>query len=97
MSLSENTKIDKIEIVESGVVIVREVTTIEKDGVVMAQNFHRTSFVPGQDISNQSDQIKSLCETVWTPEVIANYTRILEEHSSRLGTPNTPQENNEAQ
>jgi len=83
MSLTETKVIDKIEVVESGVVQVREVNRVMKDGAEIARNFHRWCLTPGQDVSDQADNVKAICQAAWTPEIIAAYQAQLE--ASRLG------------
>lgn len=73
MSLSETKSIDKIEILETGVIQVREATRIIKDGEQIAETYHRWVFVPGQDISGQPANVQAIALSVWTPEVIATY------------------------
>ena len=71
--LTETKVIDKIEVLESGVVQVREATRILKDGEQIAQTFHRWSLTPGQDISDQASNVQAIANAAWTPEVIAAY------------------------
>jgi hypothetical protein len=83
MALTENKVIDKIEVVESGVVQVREVNRVLKDGAEIARNFHRWTLAPGQDVSDQAANVQAICQAAWTPEVIAAYQAQLE--ANRLG------------
>ena len=76
--LTETKVIDKIEVLESGVVQVREATRILKDGEQIAQTFHRWSLTPGQDISDQASNVQAIANAAWTPEVIAAYQAQLE-------------------
>jgi hypothetical protein len=85
MAITETKKIDKIEIVEDGSILVREATNIVKDGQVIATTYHRSSFIPGSDISAQPDNIKAIANTVWTPEVIAAYNTAQQELLARIG------------
>lgn len=73
MSLTETKLIDKIEVVENGTVQVREATRIMKDGEQIAQTYHRWSFAPGSDISEQPANVQAIAFAAWTPEVIAAY------------------------
>ena len=78
MALTETKVIDKIEVVENGIVQVREATRISRDGEQIAQTYHRWTLSPGQDVSDQPDNVKAICQAVWTPEVIAAYQAQLE-------------------
>jgi hypothetical protein len=83
MALSEVKVIDKVEVVENGIVQVREATRILKDGEQIAQTYHRWTLSPGQDVSDQPANVQSICQAAWTPEIIAAYQAQLE--ASRLG------------
>lgn len=70
MALSEQTGIDKVEILFTPggpVVQVRETTTIFRDGVALSKSHHRYSKAPGNDLTGLSDDISSLCNLVFTP------------------------------
>ena len=73
MSLTEIKTIDQITVTENGTVLYREATRILRDGEQIAQTFHRTSLVPGQDISGVPAQVAAIAQAVWTPEIIAAY------------------------
>ena len=81
--LTEQKTIDKIEVVESGAVQVREVNRVLKDGGEIARNYHRWVLTPGQDVSDQAANVQAICQAAWTPEVIAAYQAQLE--ANRLG------------
>jgi hypothetical protein len=73
MSLTKETLVDKIEVVQSGVVQVRQATRIMENGVQISETFHRWCIVPGQDYSDQADNVKLICEVTHTPAVIAAF------------------------
>jgi hypothetical protein len=83
MALTENTKIDQIEVVADWNIQVRQATTIEKDGVQVARTFHRWVLTPDMDISNQEQKVKDIANAAWTPEVRAAYTAFKEEQASK--------------
>lgn len=76
--LTETKVIDKIEVVENGIVQVREATRIMKDGEQIAQTYHRWLLTPGQDVSDQPANVQAIANAAWTPEVIAAYQAQLE-------------------
>jgi hypothetical protein len=78
MALTETKVIDKIEVVENGIVQVREATRILKDGEQIAQTYHRWTLTPGQDISDQASNVQAVANAAWTPEVIAAYQASIE-------------------
>ena len=83
MSLSKEINVDKIEIVESGTVQVREVTRIMEDGNELSKSYHRWTIAPGQDYSDQPDNVKAICAVAHTPAVIAAFQA--QQEANRLG------------
>ena len=73
MALTENTQIDKIEVIELGIVQVRQVTIIERDGVFVTRTYHRWSLTPDMDISDQEQQVQNIANAVWTDEIKSAY------------------------
>ena len=73
MSLTETKVIDQITVTENGTVLYREATRILKDGEQIAQTFHRTSLIPGQDLTGQPERVVAIAAVAWTPEVITAY------------------------
>ena len=82
MALTETKVIDKIEIVEDGVVQVREATRILRDGQEIAKTYRRWSFAPASDVGEMPPNVVAVCNTVWTPEVIAAYQAKVASHQS---------------
>jgi hypothetical protein len=74
----KETTVDQITITENGIILYREATRIIEDGKELTKTYHRTSLTPGQDITNQPQKVKDICETVWTEEVIAAYQAQME-------------------
>ena len=73
MALTKEVLIDQITVIENGIVLVREVTRIMEDGKELSKQYHRTSFVPNDDVSSQTDNVQAICKAAWTPEIIASY------------------------
>lgn len=73
MSLIETKVIDQITVTENGTVLFREATRILKDGEQIAQTYHRTSLVPGQDLTGVPANVSAIAQVAWTPEVVAAY------------------------
>jgi len=78
MALTETKVIDQITVTENGTVLYREATRILKNGEQISQTFHRTSLTPGQDYSDQPDNVKAICAVAHTPAVIAAYEAQIE-------------------
>ena len=73
MPLTKTTNVDQITISENGTVFYREATRIMEDGVQLSQTFHRSSLTPAQDLTGIPANVVAICNTVWTPEVVAAY------------------------
>ena len=73
MSLNKEQKIDKIEVVENGTLQVRQVTKIMEDGKELSSSYHRWSFAPGDDVSDQPANVQAIAAAAWTEAVIAAY------------------------
>lgn len=73
MAITKETVVDQITVTENGLVLVREATRIMEDGVQLSQTYHRTTLQPGQDVSDQPQNVQDICNIVWTPEIITAY------------------------
>jgi len=73
MSLTKQAVIDQITVTENGVILYREATRIMEDGNQISQTYHRSSLTPAQDLTGVPANVVAICNTVWTPEVIAAY------------------------
>ena len=85
MALTERTEIDRIEVVDMGIIQVRQCTTIERDGQFVSNSFHRWVLKPDQDISGQEKKVQDICNAAWTPEVRQAYETFKAEQANRLG------------
>jgi DNA-binding transcriptional LysR family regulator len=83
MSLTKSTAVDQITVTENGTVLYREATRIMEDGTQLSQTYHRTSLTPGQDLTGQPANVVAICNTAWTPEVVAAYQA--QQEANRLG------------
>jgi hypothetical protein len=79
MALEKQVVVDKIEVVEVGVVQVRTATRIVEDGKVISQSYHRHTIAPGQDYSQEDARVQAICAATHTPEVISAYQAMLSE------------------
>lgn len=72
--LIEQTIIDKLEVLPSGDVQVREANQVVKDGAVIASQFHRRVISisdPDPDLSWMDDASRAVVEAARTPERLA--------------------------
>jgi len=73
MALTEITKIDKIEVVETNHIQIRTATIIEKEGTEIAKTYHRHVLAPGDDVSSEDPKVQAIANAVWTEEIIAAF------------------------
>jgi hypothetical protein len=73
MALEKIQIVDRIEVVESGVVQVRTKTAIMEDGKQISGNFHRHVIAPGSDYSGEDARVQAICAATHTADVIASY------------------------
>lgn len=73
MALEKVQIVDRIEVVESGVVQVRTKTAIMEDGKQISGTFHRHVVAPGDDYSKQDARVKAICAATHTAAVVAAY------------------------
>jgi len=69
----EVTVVDNIAVLEDGQLQVRRAIRVLKDGVKIAEKFHREVLVPGQDLTGQDAKILAIADVVWTQAVIDAY------------------------
>jgi hypothetical protein len=73
MTLEKQTIVDRIEVVEIGVVQVRTATRILEDGKVISTTYQRHTVAPGQDYSNEDARVQSICKATHTKSVVDAY------------------------
>lgn len=73
MSLEKQEVIDKIDVLENGILQVRKATRIIEDDKVISMAYDRWTLTPGQDVTDQTQQVQDIAAVVWTPEVIQAY------------------------
>ena len=77
MAITKETVIDQITVTENGIILYREATRIMEDGTELTKTYHRSSLTPAQDLTNVPEKVVAICNTAWTPEVIAKYTETI--------------------
>ena len=73
MSLTKETIVDKIEVLENGCVQVRTATRVLEDGVILSSSFHRHVCSPDCDTTGEDPKVIAICSAVHTDAVIAAY------------------------
>jgi hypothetical protein len=88
MALEKSTKDDKIEIIDVGdwkVLQVRTATIVTDDGAELSRTFHRHVVSPNDDVSGESDEIKSLASTYFTDDAKAKHKAHMDAQSGGPG------------
>lgn len=66
MALTKETVVDKIEVLESGSIQVREAIRIIEDGKILSQSFHRYVLQPGDDLTDQDPKVTAIATATWS-------------------------------
>ena len=73
MTIEKTVSVDQIVVNENGVINYREASRIVEDGQEIAKSYTRRGLIPGQDLADIPPSVVAICNTVWTPEVVAAY------------------------
>jgi hypothetical protein len=73
MAITKELIVDRIEVLENGVIQVRTKTAIMEDGKQISSTFHRHVVAPGDDYSKQDARVKAICAATHTAAVVAAY------------------------
>ena len=76
MALEKSTKQDKIEIVDMKdwkLIQVRTATIVTDDGKEISRTFSRHILNPNSDLTNESDEVKSLASIYFTDDAKAKH------------------------
>jgi len=69
----------KLEIIPPfSIIQCRRADIIEKDGIEVGRTYRRHVRVPGNDVSDDCEELQAVAAALWTPEVIAAYQASLE-------------------
>jgi hypothetical protein len=85
MSLTKTTIIDQITVTENGIVLYREATRIMEDGNELSKTYHRSSLMPGQELTGIPANVVAICNVAWTEAVVAAYQAQLEANPLNQG------------
>ena len=78
MALTKETVVDKVEVLENGVVQVRTATRVLEDGVQLSSSYHRHFLEPSTkasgswadtDISGEDARVQAVATATWTSAV----------------------------
>lgn len=77
MSLTKQVTQDKIEVINVGdwsVIQVRTKTAVIEDGVELSSSYHRHVVAPTDDLTNESTEVTSIANAVFTQDMKDAYT-----------------------
>jgi hypothetical protein len=72
MALEQKIVIDKIEVMENGVIQVRQRTDIfdsKSPSVIIAFNYYRWTLTPAQDLTDQAPNVVAVANAIWTADL----------------------------
>ena len=81
MAITKRTEL-KEEILPDQTIQIRTTTVVEEDGVELARNHHRHVVHPGQDLTDEPNEVQVIAAALWTDEVIAAYEASIAESES---------------
>jgi len=74
MTITKETQIGKIEVVgKYKSVQVRTDTVVMEDSEELSRKYHRHALMPDAVITDEHNEVKAVCNAVWTDEVKAAY------------------------
>ena len=65
MSLVKEVVIDKIEVLESGSIQVRQATRVLEDGEVLSTSYHRHVLERDADLTNEDPKVVAIANAAW--------------------------------
>jgi hypothetical protein len=66
MSLVKEVVIDKIEVLESGSIQVRQATRVLEDDVVLSTSYHRHVLEKDADLTNEDPKVAAVAAAAWS-------------------------------
>ena len=66
MALTKEVVIDKIEVLESGSIQVRQAIRVLEDGEVLSTSYHRHALEKDADLTNEDPKVAAIATAAWT-------------------------------
>jgi nucleoside-triphosphatase THEP1 len=79
MSLEKIIVVDRIEVLENGIVNVRTATRIMEDGKQISGTFHRHVVAPGDSYTKEDARVQAICKATHTAAVVSAYKATIAE------------------
>mgnify|MGYP001326287661 CR=1 FL=1 len=77
MALNKTIVVDRIEVLQRGVIQVRTATVIDEDGTELSRTFHRHILNPGADTSGEAQRVQDIATATWTAQVVTDWDAYL--------------------
>jgi len=77
MALNKTIVVDRIEVLQRGVIQVRTATVIDEDGRELSRSFHRHILNPGADTSGEAQRVQDIATATWTAQVVTDWDAYL--------------------
>ena len=87
MAITKETVVDKIEVLEIGLIQVRTATVIKEDGTELNRTLHRHVLEPktksgdtwgDTDISSEDARVQAIANATWTDDVKSAYETLID-------------------
>ena len=65
MALVKEVVIDKVEVLETGAIQVRQATRVLEDDVVLSTSYHRHVLQPGDDLTDEDPKVAAIATAAW--------------------------------
>jgi hypothetical protein len=65
MALTKETAVDKIEVLESGIIQVRQVVRVFENDEELSNSYRRHTLHPGDDLTNEDPKVIAIANVVW--------------------------------
>lgn len=60
----------------------RRADVVMKNGIEISRSYERYTRNPGEDVSNDCEEVKKIAAALWTPEIIQKHQEFLEQLSA---------------
>ena len=77
MALNKTIVVDRIEVLQRGVIQVRTATVVDEDGRELSRTFHRHILNPGADPSGEAQRVQDIATATWTAQVVTDWDAYL--------------------
>ena len=77
MALNKTIVVDRIEVLQRGVIQVRTATVVDEDGTELSRSFHRHILNPGADTSGEAQRVQDIATATWTAQVVTDWDAYL--------------------